>query len=167
MQRPTRRAFLAGVGASVSLAGCVNPLSGGSSAPSGMTLETLAVGGSPGGELAVAPSGEAVLLDFFATWCGPCKPQMGHLGTVREEFPDLHMLSITWESDASAVRSFWRRHDGTWPVAMDSQAKTSQEFGVSGVPTLIVFDPDGREVWRHTGLAATDSIRDRVERATP
>jgi len=132
-----------------------------------MTLETIAVGGSPGGEVTVAPGGEAVLLDFFATWCGPCEPQMDHLGTVREAFPDLHMLSVTWESDTDAVRSFWRRHDGTWPVATDSKAKTSQEFGVTGVPTLIVFDPEGNEVWRHTGLAATDSIRDQVERAIP
>jgi thiol-disulfide isomerase/thioredoxin len=130
-----------------------------------MTVETLSVGGSPGEELAVAPDGEAVLLDFFATWCGPCKPQMDHLGTVREAFPDLHMLSVTWESDAAAVRSFWRRHDGSWPVAMDSTARTGEEFGVAGVPTLLVFDPDGNEVWRHTGLAATESIREQVETA--
>lgn len=154
------------MGVSASLAGCVNPLGGGSgSAPEGLTFDTLSVGGSPGEEIAVAPAGEVALVDFFATWCGPCKPQMGNLGAVRERFPDLHMFSVTWESDADAVRSFWQRHDGDWPVALDPEATTSGEFGVSGVPTLLVFDAEGTETWRHRGLAGTDSIASRVERA--
>jgi len=166
MREPTRRQYIASAGLAASLAGCVGPFAGGDSSPSGLTLDTLSVGGSPGTETAVAPAGQAVLLDFFATWCGPCKPQMGHLGTVHEEFPDLHMLSVTWESEADAVRSFWRRHDGTWPVAMDTTAETSQEFGVSNVPTLVVFDPSGEERWRHTGLAGTDTVREQVRRAS-
>ena len=119
----TRRRFLsgtaavalAGVGVTGSLAGCSGrdggatggsdgdggDASGGGETPTptptptGPTMETLEVGGSPGETIPVKPAGEAALLDFFATWCAPCKPQMAELRQIRSEYPDLHMLSIT------------------------------------------------------------------------
>jgi thiol-disulfide isomerase/thioredoxin len=165
MDRPSRRAVLGSLGVGLgSLAGCVNPLRGESSA-AGLTVETLDVGGSPGDEIAVAPSGEVALLDFFATWCAPCKPQMDELRTVREEFPDVHVLSITWEDDDEAVTGFWQRHDGTWPVAQDPELRTGQQYEVDNIPTLVLLDADGEEAWRHVGLAAAGTITDEIESA--
>lgn len=156
---PTRRAVLAGA-ATVGLAGC--PGSGGTEADS---IDTLDVGGSPGDPVALRPDGEVVLLDFWATWCAPCKPQMAELLEVRERFPDVHMLSITNESDADAVRAFWREYDGTWPVAMDPEVRTNDRFDVTRIPTKLVFDANGREVWRHTGLAAADTVASALREA--
>lgn len=155
MKRATRRAVLRAGGAATlaSLAGC---LGGGSS--EGMSLETLDVRGSPGGELPVAPTGTVVLLDFFATWCAPCKPQMESLGSLNDQFPDVHLLSITNENDDPAIREFWREYDGNWPVAKDPELRATESFDVGGIPTLLVLDPEGGEVWRHLGLAARDSI---------
>jgi thiol-disulfide isomerase/thioredoxin len=167
MQRRSRRAFLAGVAATTagSLAGCTGALRGGGSTPSGMTVETLSVGGSSSDTVPVQPAGTVTLLDFFATWCAPCKPQMDHLGTVRDRFPQLHMLSITWEKDPEVVKSFWTEYEGTWPVALDPEVRTGPEYGVDRIPTMVVLDAEGEEVWRHSGLAATDSIVEQVESA--
>lgn len=170
MQR-SRRSVLraAGVAAVGGLAGCLgsvrSALRGGGAADDGLTLESLSVVGSPGGELVVNPDGEATLIDFFATWCQPCKPQMAGLGEIRERFPDLAMRSITNETDRDAVRSFWREYDGTWPVLIDPEAEAQRAYEPPGMPTLFVYDPDGEEVWRHTGLARTEAIVDAVERA--
>lgn len=130
-----------------------------------LALDTLAVGGSPGSTVPVRPDGTVTLLDFFGTWCAPCKPQMDHLRTVRSQFPDVHMLSITWESDESVVADFWREYDGTWPVATDPKLKTGQKYGIDRIPTIVVFDADGRETWRHVGLVAAEDIAGELRAA--
>ena len=88
------------------------------------------------------------------------------LGTIRSEFTDRHMLSVSWESDTDAVRTFWREYDGTWPVASDPEAETAERVGVEGLPTLVLFDRSGQERWRHVGLAGTDSLRSEVRGAS-
>lgn len=155
----TRRSLLAGA-ATVGLAGCL-----GTDGSEADTIETLDIAGSPGEPVPVRPDGEVVLLDFWATWCAPCKPQMQELVEIRERFPEVHMLSITNESDAEAVRDFWREYDGTWPVAMDPEVRTNDRFDVTRIPTKLVFDPDGEEVWRHTGLAAAETVADALREA--
>jgi thiol-disulfide isomerase/thioredoxin len=133
--------------------------------PTGLQLETLDVGGSPGEQVAVKPAGEPVLLDFFATWCAPCKPQMAELRTVRDQHPDFHMLSVSQEEDADLIRDFWVEYEGTWPVAQDTQLKAFQEYDVTRIPTMIVLDAEGTEVWRHSGLSGAEDILEQVETA--
>ena len=185
MERSSRRRFLASAAAAcAALAGCSSsPGSGdggttapdhgdgtsttgaGDAASGGLRLETVAVEGSPGGEITFDPPGEPVLLDFFATWCAPCKPQMEHLRTIHGEFDALSMRSVTRETDADAIRSFWRDYEGTWPVAMDPKLFAFEKYGVTRVPVKIILDAEGNEVWRHAGLAGADQIRGPVEEA--
>jgi Thiol-disulfide isomerase and thioredoxins len=162
-RRTAVRAGIVGLSSVVSVAGCL-----GESASGGgddLRVDTLAIGGSPGEEVPVRPDGRVVLLDFFATWCPSCKAQMSNFRTLAERYPELHLLSITWEDDASAVRGFWSRHRGTWPVATDPQMRTGQAFGVDTVPTMLLFDAEGRQVWQDTGLASVASMAEAVERA--
>jgi thiol-disulfide isomerase/thioredoxin len=187
----TRRRLLRGVAAAgaAGLAGCTSlpgagadggdsPSTAGAaddSSPTGtgaddrdvIRLETLAVGGSPGETVSLRPPDRPALLDFFATWCAPCIPQMETLRAVRSTFApaELRMVSVTNEADESAVRGFWREHDGTWPVATDPRSRAVREYSVTGVPTLVVVLPDGTVTWRHTGLAARETLLEQVRRA--
>ena len=164
---PSRRSVLraGGLGLATGLAGCLGSLRPAGGTSSDLALESLDVGGSPGGEVVVQPAGSPVVLDFFATWCAPCKPQMDELRAVRERFPDLPMRSITTESDHGAVRSFWREYDGTWPVLLDPELAASSTYDPRGFPTAFVFDADGERVWTHTGLARSQDIVAAIERA--
>jgi thiol-disulfide isomerase/thioredoxin len=170
-----RRRYLAtlGAGSLGGLAGCVSlggEPDGSGSEPGGertsdrATLRALDVGGASGGPIPVLPA-EPTLLDFWATWCAPCKPQMAELRAVNESFPGAHILSITNEADTGAVREFWAEYEGTWAVAQDTDLRTNERFGVTRMPTLLVFDADGAEVWRHVGLAAADTIAAKLREA--
>ncbi|MFB6118688.1 TlpA family protein disulfide reductase [Halosegnis sp.] len=163
-----RRAYLASLGAGASaLAGCAGVKSsaagGPTQTPGDNEIRTLAAAGSEAGVVPVVPSGQPALLDFWATWCAPCEPQMAELAIVREQFPELHMLSITNEEDREAIQAFWEEHDATWPVAQDTELRTNQRFGVTRIPTLLVIDADGSITWRHVGLAAADTILAELE----
>lgn len=111
------------------------------------------------------PEGRVALLDWWATWCAPCKPQMTGLREIRARFPDVHMLSITNEGDDAPIEEFWTEYRGTWPVASDTGLRTNERFGVTRMPTLLVFDPRGTETWRHVGLAASESIAKQLREA--
>lgn len=176
---PTRRRFLAAGGATaagLSLAGCLGggntggsatggDSAGGTTQPTSITLETLGIGDRPAETVPAVASGQVTVLDFFATWCKPCERQLPRLATVHEQFPDVHMLSITWESDEAAVRSWWTERPGTWPVVADKSGETGQQFGVTALPTLLVFDAEGAEQWRHAGLATVDRLASKLEAA--
>lgn len=156
-----RRAYLAAAGFAAT-AGCL-----GFGSRDGLRLPTVDAPGSPGDEVVVAPDDRVALLDFFATWCAPCKPQMEGLNAVRDRYDEseLWMVSITQQRDEPAIRRFWRQYDGSWPVAMDTMSEAFAAYGVEGVPTIVIRGPDGTETLRHTGLAGTDRLVEGVEKA--
>jgi len=160
--KPTRRRFLGATGLAT-LGGIAGCLGGGTD--EGLTVQSIEVEGSPGGEVVVKPEGTVALLDFFATWCAPCKPQMAELNEIRRQFPDVHLVSITSETDEEAIREFWREYDGSWPVAMDPELEATQQYEARQTPTKLILDREGTETWRHVGLSAAESIAEKLEDA--
>lgn len=102
-------------------------------------------------------SGKVVLLNFWATWCGPCKAEMPSLNSLFEEFKTQGFVVIAVSIDASEkpVQSFVSKQELTFPVLMDPDKEVYfDEYAVFALPTSVLIDRNG--IIAHKFIGATD-----------
>ena len=89
--------------------------------------------------------GRVVLIDFWATWCGPCNAELPHMKKIAKEFANdpLVIISISWDSDAEKWKQFIAKNEMTWLQYRDADHKLSERFGVNAIPHYFTVDSDG------------------------
>jgi cytochrome c biogenesis protein CcmG, thiol:disulfide interchange protein DsbE len=108
--------------------------------------------------------GKTVLLDFWATWCGPCRQSMPEIESVWSKYHSkgFEVLSISSES-RDAVYEFHKANPFTYPIYLDPGSKVSESYGVEGIPRFILIR-DGKILWDQPGFGEGD-ITAAVEQA--
>jgi thiol-disulfide isomerase/thioredoxin len=104
--------------------------------------------------------GKVVLLDFWATWCGPCRQAMPELKSLlqKNSGKPLVVVSVSADQDMKAPAEFARANGMTWMQAWDGTGKViGGVFGVSGLPSYVVIDADGRIAYLMKGWAPLSS----------
>lgn len=86
-----------------------------------------------------------ILLNFWATWCGPCKDEMPSLERLRQKFPSdqLQILALTTENHPQDIQAFWHQLDLHFDVVWDEHEELSQALMVRNLPTTIIVDSHG------------------------
>jgi thiol-disulfide isomerase/thioredoxin len=92
-----------------------------------------------------AMDGRVVLIDFWATWCGPCNEELPHVKKIAKEFAGepLVILSVSWDNDDAKWREFIQKNEMTWMQYRDAGHTLSNAFGVEAIPHYFVIDTDG------------------------
>lgn len=152
----TRRQHLrraVSVGVLCGLAGCTGRLSGGPASndtvdeTDQLALPAVATPGrdSDPEEVTLLPEGEVTLLNFFTTWCKPCREEMPAFRQLRSAYDrdTVHMVSITPEVDEGLITEFWDQYDATWPVVRDPALRATERWDANAYPTNLLFDQNG------------------------
>ncbi len=89
--------------------------------------------------------GRVVLIDFWATWCGPCNAELPHMKKIAKEFANdpLVIISISWDNNADRWKEFIAKNEMTWVQYRDADHKLSEQFGVNAIPHYFTIDSDG------------------------
>jgi thiol-disulfide isomerase/thioredoxin len=90
-------------------------------------------------------AGKIVVMDFWATWCPPCRAAVPEFKELTKKYPPtkLVLISFSADSDQQAWRDFISKHDIEWPQYWDRDGRIRTEFGVNAFPTYLVIDQDG------------------------
>jgi thiol-disulfide isomerase/thioredoxin len=101
--------------------------------------------------------GKIVLLDFWATWCAPCRDEIPHFVQLQDTYGSrgFQMLGISMDDSPQPVRQFYRDFHMNYPVALGGAKLGELYGGVFGLPIAFLLDRDGRIVSKHVG--ATDA----------
>jgi peroxiredoxin len=100
--------------------------------------------------------GKIVLLDFWATWCAPCREEIPHFVDLQNKYANqgLQIIGVSMDDGPEPVRDFYQRFKMNYPVVMGN-AKIGELYGgVLGLPIAFLIGPDGRIFAKHIG--ATD-----------
>jgi TonB family protein len=89
--------------------------------------------------------GKVVLLDFWATWCGPCKESLPDIQRVAKKFADqpLVVVSISSDRDENAWKTFVAKNNMTWRQYRDANGSLQRAYGVDSIPRYFTIDTDG------------------------
>lgn len=98
--------------------------------------------------------GQPVVLNFWASWCAPCKEEMPEFVAAHRRYQDdgLVVVGVNAQETTAQAAEFVRRFDMDFPVALDSRGDVQQLYNVRGLPTTVFIDRAGRIVNRWAGL---------------
>ena len=104
--------------------------------------------------------GRVLVLDFWATWCGPCKMEIPHLIELQEKYRDegLTIIGITLDENPDKDVPPYAAEVGMNYVNVRGTDAMKSEYGVIGLPTIVVYDRDGNEVMKRPGYIEKDQL---------
>lgn len=105
-----------------------------------------------------AHEGKVVLLDFWASWCVPCRRSFPWMKEMHEKYADdgLVIIAVNMDADADDAAGFLNDYSPPFKIAYDPKGILAREFDVIAMPSSYVFDRYGNQTGRHLGFKVND-----------
>jgi thiol-disulfide isomerase/thioredoxin len=123
------------------------------------SLESLAAGGTV--NLADF-RGKVVLVDFWASWCLPCRQLMPRIAALKADYPDIEVIAVSVDANRDKAITFQRAVEPSLRAAHDGDHKVADSYGVERMPSSFLIDREGKLRFRHDGYGGDDF--DAIER---
>jgi peroxiredoxin len=97
--------------------------------------------------------GRVVLVNFWATWCGPCRQEMPHLSKLYDKYKSsgFVLLGVNVDDDTAQAANVASKLGVTFPVLPDTDKRVSRQYDLSAMPSTVLIDRDGRVRYLHRG----------------
>lgn len=113
--------------------------------------------------------GKVVFIDFWASWCGPCRASFPWMDDILNRYGDqgLVIVAINLDKEREAADEFLRRYPSQFTVGFDPAGRTAVAFNVQAMPSSFIVSRDGRIVYAHEGFepGKVQTLEDRIKEA--
>ncbi|MGB5102176.1 MAG: TlpA disulfide reductase family protein [Steroidobacteraceae bacterium] len=105
--------------------------------------------------------GQVVMINFWATWCGPCRQEMPLLQQLQSKYEPLGftLLGVNVENDSAAAQAWLKGMPVTFPILFDRENEVAERFGVQGMPSTVFVDRAGNVRHVHRGYKPGDEAK--------
>lgn len=102
--------------------------------------------------------GQVVMLNFWASWCGPCRQEMPLLDSIYKKYSRLGftLIGVNVEPDANAANDWLKQTPVSFPILYDKESKVSRMYDVEGMPSTVIIDRKGKVRALHRGYKPGD-----------
>lgn len=101
-------------------------------------------------------SGRAVVVDFWASWCPPCRKTLPHLERLGSRYPSLAVVAISIDENRGKAVEFLKVRDSSLIYLQDSKQAVASKYDLGGMPSLFLIDKKGALRYRHDGYVEGD-----------
>jgi len=121
-------------------------------------------GPGPSSSKGSSSGGKVTLLDFWATWCGPCRRSLPGLKELASTYGgnNLEVISVSEDEDEDAWHTFVVDNGMTWTQRLDAGHEMMRQYGASSLPTYVLVGRDGNVVQQYVGYDSSESLADRI-----
>ena len=111
---------------------------------------------------------KAVVVNFWASWCGPCRREQPGLQALSEEYQgSAQFIGVNFKDDSAAAREYLREFGVTYPSAIDADGGIAHDFGIPYLPATVLVDPTGELSYRLLGAQPEARVRGYLEELLP
>lgn len=98
--------------------------------------------------------GKFVYVDFWASWCGPCKQSFPWMNEIHAKYASkgFHIIAVNLDEKEDEGRKFLNTNPARFAVAFDPKGATARSFGIKGMPSSVLIGPDGKVIFEHAGF---------------